>query len=132
MNLQEQLIEAIRDDSQTVIREALEQGASLQSRTPSNLTLLEVAQQAGAHNAARYLLERGVSAQVQTQSGDTLLHRAARQGDHGFVCLLLEYGADTEVRDAKNRRPVDVVRPKGGYVHDELLRRSKDTQPTLF
>ncbi len=132
MSIDLELIQATRRNSPGAMQEALDSGASLGARSPDNLNLLEVAQKAKATLAARFLLDRGCSPNVQTNTGETLLHRAARQGDFGFVSLLLEYGADAESLDGKRRRPVDVVRPKEGYVHDLLRSKSKDRQPSLF
>jgi ankyrin repeat protein len=114
------------------MQEAVEAGASLLDLSPDGKSLLELAQRAGAVHAARFMLDRGVDPNVKTNTHETLLHRAARQGDLGFVALLLEYGANPEAVDGKKRRPVDVVVPKGGYVHSLLASRSKQHQPLLF
>lgn len=132
MNPNIKFIEAIKDDSVIAMREAMEAGADWRSINAGMESLLEVAQKAGAVHAARFLLDQGMDANVVTKTHETLLHRAARQGDMGFVSLLLEYGADPESRDRKHRRPIDVVTPKGGYVHALLTSKSKTVQPTLF
>lgn len=130
---QYRLVDATKSNHIEAMIEALNAGASLDEHSAvDRLTLLEVAQKSGAVEAATFLLERGTSPNVITRSGETLLHKASRQGDYGFVHILLQYGADPELKDRRQRRAIDVVRPKDGYVHDLLRKRSKLVQPELF
>lgn len=110
----------------------MEAGADLHAANPDGKSLLDVAQQVGALHVGRFLLDHGLNPNVVLSNHETLLHRAARQGDMGFVSLLLEYGANPDTKDRKMRRPVDVARPQGGYVHALLASKSKQVQPHLF
>lgn len=132
MHPAQKLFQATQRNIVNDLQEAISEGADIHAKTNDGSHLLEVAQKHGSLAAASFLLVRGVNANVPTSNQETLLHRAARQGDMGFVSLLLEHGADPESLDRFRRRPVDVARPKGGYVHRLLFSKSAIKQPQLF
>ena len=79
-------------------------------------TLLHLAAYHGALDTVAYLLSLGADGTITTQDGDQLtpLHCAAAGGSAKaaeVIGLLLQCGADKEAKDARGRRPADLLPP---------------------
>ncbi|QDS91417.1 Phosphocholine transferase AnkX [Roseimaritima multifibrata] len=119
-----ELIQSIQEGRNSGIDEAISKGATVDARSLSGLTVLEVAQKYGRFNTGRELIKRGADIhQIIGQNGDTLLHRAARTGDIGFTTLLLESGADPDAVNTAGKSPLHYA-ANGGfqYLAHELIR----------
>ncbi len=64
--------------------------------------------------AAQLLVDRGVDVNLANDDGITALHLAAQAGLDSVVTLLAQHGARLDVKDKKERTPVDMAMGVGG------------------
>jgi ankyrin repeat protein len=90
-----QLMDAIKRNSPSLVREALEAGATIDDIYHDGKKALEYAQVCDAPEAARELVKHGADVNMTVgKRGQTLVAKCLKVGDYGFMSLLLELGAD--------------------------------------
>jgi ankyrin repeat protein len=59
--------------------------------------------------AVQFCLEHGVDVNATNVTGETALHGAASHGANDIIRLLAERGAKLDVKDKRNRTPLDIA-----------------------
>jgi len=123
------LMRAARNGDYAAMRLLLDAGADPTLSQPKGATALIMASglgrglgvfakdygtEADLRQAVDLLLERNVDVNAATDEGTTALHVAAQAGLDSVVTALVKHGARLDVRDNRNRTPVDMAMGIGG------------------
>ncbi len=92
-----------------LVREALDDGASISKRDPFGRTPLINAAWAGNDTIVALLLLRGADLHAQDKLGSTALHKAIRGRNERVVQLLLSEGADQNAQNNEGNTPLHVA-----------------------
>jgi len=103
----------------------IEKGANVNTRTgvyidgPGNKTPLQMA--VGNPNILAALINAGANLDDQDSNGATALHRAVMAESIASVKLLLDAGANPELRDKRERRPVDWIKRDSESITERFI-----------
>ena len=98
------------EDRTDAVRLLLQEGASVNEKTPEGWTALHHAAYHGNADIVGLLLERGASVDGKTAGdGWTALHYAASKGYSGLVKRLLHNGADIGLRNADGKTALELA-----------------------
>eukprot|EP00931_Biecheleriopsis_adriatica_P070479 TRINITY_DN44246_c0_g1_i1.p1 TRINITY_DN44246_c0_g1~~TRINITY_DN44246_c0_g1_i1.p1 ORF type:complete len:212 (-),score=38.41 TRINITY_DN44246_c0_g1_i1:65-646(-) len=116
------LLRGARDGDPTLVREALDAGASTETRAIASsvaktgrmesalgLTALMHAARGGHLTCVMALLDSRAALDAEDEEGATPLHYAAASGDLDVFKALILAGADASVTDTKSRGPLDYL-----------------------
>lgn len=116
------LFEAVEEDDEEALEEAIEEGADLEGRNDEGYTALIMAAELGAETACEVLLVNDANPNDQNEdTGYTALHAAAAAGNSGIVEMLLESEADPSVKDSDGKTALQVAQDAGEAECEELL-----------
>jgi len=99
----------------------LEHGADPRAATKDGVTALMAAAGLGwrygqsqvsesdSLKAAQFCLEHGADINAANVTGETALHGAASHGANNIIRLLAERGAKLDIKDKRNRTPLDIA-----------------------
>lgn len=114
MDLEDDLMTALRNSDINAVLDLLSQGACLNFLSDDEEAPLHVAvgvqDPLTAANLTQILLAHSAAADLATCLGVTALHLAAGLGRPEVVHLLLAHGADPQTEDDKGRKPKDYLR----------------------
>jgi len=119
MNLNEELLDAVKEGDLRRVKELLKMGADPNARSERGVaaeierlkecTPLHVAAYFGRARIAKLLIEQGADVNAKDFSGRTPLHLAALRHNARITQLLLNSGADPLALDAYCRTPLDFM-----------------------
>ncbi len=93
----------------SLVKQALDDGATIEKRDPFGRTPLINAAWAGREDIVALLLLRGANVNAKDKLGSTALHKAVRSGNTAAVILLLSEGADIDAQTKEGRTPLHVA-----------------------
>ena len=99
---------ALNGDAE-MVEALLREGAELDQADSSGATPLYAAAANGHTSTVELLLSEGAAVDAARLDGNTALHAASARCSPQIVQILLAAGADRELRNADNRRPVDLA-----------------------
>lgn len=116
-----ELLAAARENNVTRMRELLQAGGELESKTSQNdnRTALHEAASLGNVDATRFLLDEGAKKDAKTKSKSTPLHEAAWAGSTEVVRLLVRAGAQKESRNLDDSTPLQLAALRG---HQDVVK----------
>lgn len=94
-------------------KQALDQGARVNSSDAWGMTALMMASLRGHYKMARYLLARGADPNLSTDRDVTAIHLAAKNCAHPVVLDLILAGARVNVKTAHEQTPVSAAAEQG-------------------
>jgi len=78
------------------------------------------------------LLDAGADVEAKDRNDNTVIYWACYRGHVGIVRLLLSHGADANVRDSRDRTPLDrVIELHSGDTRERLLDLFREFRPDL-
>jgi ankyrin repeat protein len=92
--------------------------STVNKRTVSGRTALELAASKGDLEAVELLLDAGADPNLHASNGRTPLHRAALRGDYDICKCLLEAGANVNAVDTDRYTPLHSIGDHGGSSRD--------------
>lgn len=108
----DELHEAVEEGNMPEIHDLLNRGANINARHPDNgETPLIIAVRMGSVDIVQELLVKGADAN-KTHRGDTPLHLAASVAAFKITTLLLDHGANPQLRNGKNKIPLEIAADK--------------------
>lgn len=127
-----QLIHAIKSGCTADFNDAVERGATVESRDIDGRSVLEVAMRRGRVDLARRLIRDGADPNGAIgKRGDRLMHIAARTGNIGFLTVLLDEGVDPDSTGNRDRTALHHVSIDGyEFMARMLLKRGANPNAT--
>lgn len=121
--------DAVRADDPVLLQKMIDRGADPFKTGFKGETLLHLAANDNALEAARLLLESGLAVDARDKDGRSPLHLAVFKGHGEMTALLIAHGADAALADRRGRTPLHLARVGG---HPELISlMDPDTGPTV-
>lgn len=110
-----QFLAAARENNVSRMKDLLEAGAELESKTSQNdnRTALHEAASLGYTEVAQFLIGKGAKKDAKTKSKSTPLHEAAFAGSTEVARLLLRAGAQMEARNYDDSTPLQLAAIRG-------------------
>jgi uncharacterized protein len=121
---EDQVLEAARNGDITVVREALQRGATgtyINRKCGDGRTAMIEAARHGQSEVAQMLLDFNANPNVQDDSGRTALLEAAGRGHANMVIALLRHGADPNLQDCDGRTALICAAAREGAAVVSLL-----------
>ncbi|MBL8891582.1 MAG: ankyrin repeat domain-containing protein [Planctomycetaceae bacterium] len=117
------LVAAVKDGDRHKVREAIEQGASIDCRDYKARSILEVAEHYQQHHLLRFLVQAGANPnQIVGKQGNNLLLRSIMRHNSGFARALLECNADIHAKNLAGENALMLAVKTGDvYFADDLL-----------
>lgn len=107
MSLEEQLIEAVKDNNKSQILSLINQGANIDSADIYGDSALYWAAGQGLMDIAEFLLDLGANVNVKSFNNSTPLHAAAANGHKEIIKLLLDNGANASAKNIYGETAAD-------------------------
>jgi ankyrin repeat protein len=105
-----------------VVKQLLEKGAAIETRSEFGYTPLFIAAESGQFEVVKWLLEKGAAVDAKDTDGATPLWVAAYAGHLNVLTLLLDKGADPNA-NARGQTALRIAEGKGRTDMAEVLRK---------
>ena len=122
MDIDKELIKAVKSRDIKKVKELLERGANPNAKDGDEETPLHYAAAKGSVDIAKLLIDKGANVNAKSVDGFTPLHVAAMKGNLPVVELLLESGADPNAIDQFGRTPAKMAQNQGYTGVAELIK----------
>ena len=106
--------DAVRSDDAALLQQMIDDGANPMKTGFKGETLLHVAANRNALEAARILMQAGLAVDARDKDGRTPLHLAVFRGFAAMTAFLVDHGADVTIADHQGQTPLHLARI-GGY-----------------
>lgn len=106
-SLNEQFLDAVRQDNVDRALQYLNNGANINARLPDGDTALVHAARGGLTQVALMLVAKKASLDAQGNDGATALIVASKRGDIALVRAFIDAGADITIEDRDGRKALD-------------------------
>jgi hypothetical protein len=106
--------DAVRSDDAGLLQQMIDDGANPMKTGFKGETLLHVAANRNAVEAARILMQAGLAVDARDKDGRTPLHLAVFRGFAAMTAFLVDHGADVTIADHQGQTPLHLARI-GGY-----------------
>uniref|UniRef100_A0A7C1CFG8 Zinc-ribbon domain-containing protein n=1 Tax=Thermofilum adornatum TaxID=1365176 RepID=A0A7C1CFG8_9CREN len=122
MDIDKELIKAVKSRDIKKVKELLEKGANPNAKDGDEKTPLHYAAEKGSVDIAKLLINKGANVNAKSCDGFTPLHVAAMKGNLPVVELLLESGADPNAIDKYGKTPAELAHKEGYTGVAELIK----------
>jgi len=100
------IFDAVRQDSDTQIQSAIDEGVDINSIGPGGQTPLMHAVLSGKTNAVKKLLKLGADTTIGEKDGYVPIHGAGFQGRAKIAQILIDHGVDPSVKHSDGYMPI--------------------------
>jgi beta-lactamase regulating signal transducer with metallopeptidase domain len=114
------LLEAIRGQTDPIVRTLLAQGADPNTRLENDQTPLSEALASGRFVILEILLEAGADPNTQMPNGEYAIHWALRSGYEENIFILIDHGADINQAGPDGTTPLDLAMQRR---HEQIIQR---------